>query len=85
MNLPGVVAYHAVDEQTPAVQMAAEKIEIKGLTPVSASLDIEQIINACKKTGLMRSIRDLDSLRKMQRLPGGLNRRISFSSVRCRM
>ncbi|MCG8635528.1 MAG: ATP-grasp domain-containing protein [Desulfobacterales bacterium] len=51
MNIPGVAVYHAVDEDTPAVQMAAEKIEITGATPVSAYLDIEQIIHACKQTG----------------------------------
>jgi propionyl-CoA carboxylase alpha chain/3-methylcrotonyl-CoA carboxylase alpha subunit/acetyl-CoA/propionyl-CoA carboxylase biotin carboxyl carrier protein len=51
MNIPGVIVYHTVDANTPAVKMADEKVEIQGTTPVSAYLDVEQIINACKKTG----------------------------------
>ncbi len=51
MNIPGVIIYHALDADTPAVLMADEKVEIQGVTPVSAYLDVEQIINACKKTG----------------------------------
>jgi acetyl/propionyl-CoA carboxylase alpha subunit len=51
MDIPGVVVYHAVDADTTAVQMAQEKVEIEGDTPVSAYLDVDQIINACKTTG----------------------------------
>jgi acetyl-CoA/propionyl-CoA carboxylase biotin carboxyl carrier protein len=51
MDIPGVVVYHAVDADTPAVQMAQEKVEIEGDTPVAAYLDVDQIINACKTTG----------------------------------
>ncbi len=51
MNIPGVIIYHAVDIDSPAVQMAKEKVEIHGETPVSAYLDAEQIIKVCKETG----------------------------------
>ena len=51
MDITSVIVYHAVDADTPAVLMADEKVEIQGVTPVSAYLDVEQIINACKKTG----------------------------------
>jgi len=51
MNIPGVVVYHAVDADTPAVQMADETVEITGDTPVSAYLDVDQIVDACNKTG----------------------------------
>jgi len=51
MDIPGVIAYHPVDEASPAVQMAREKVQIQGDTPVSAYLDVDQIIDACKQTG----------------------------------
>lgn len=51
MNIPGVVVYHSIDSDSPAVKMAAESIEIDGPTPVSAYLNVESIIAACKKTG----------------------------------
>ncbi len=51
MNIPGVVVYHAVDADSPAAKIAAESVEIDGSTPVSAYLDVESIIAACKKTG----------------------------------
>jgi propionyl-CoA carboxylase alpha chain/3-methylcrotonyl-CoA carboxylase alpha subunit/acetyl-CoA/propionyl-CoA carboxylase biotin carboxyl carrier protein len=51
MNIAGVVVFHAVDANSPAVKMADESIEINGSTPVSAYLDAESIIAACKKTG----------------------------------
>ena len=51
MDIPGVVVYHAVDEDSPAVHQAAESIEIHGPTPVSAYLDVEQIIKVCRQTG----------------------------------
>jgi acetyl-CoA/propionyl-CoA carboxylase biotin carboxyl carrier protein len=51
MDIPGVVVYHAVDADTPAVQMAHEKVEIEGDTPVAAYLDVDQIVEACKATG----------------------------------
>ncbi|MCP4578236.1 MAG: ATP-grasp domain-containing protein, partial [Deltaproteobacteria bacterium] len=51
MGIPGVIVYHPVDDDSPAVQMALEKVQIHGDTPVSAYLDVDQIIDACKKTG----------------------------------
>jgi len=52
MGIVGVVIYHAIDADSPAVKMAAESVEIDGPTPVSAYLDVEVIISACKKTGV---------------------------------
>ena len=51
MDIPGVIVYHPVDADSPAVEMALEKVELNGATPVSAYLDVEQIIKACKQTG----------------------------------
>ncbi|MCP4720546.1 MAG: biotin carboxylase, partial [Desulfobacteraceae bacterium] len=51
MDIPGVIVYHPVDEDSPAVQMATEKLQIQGDTPVSAYLDVNQIIDACKQIG----------------------------------
>lgn len=51
MGIPGSVVYHAVDADSPAVKLAPESIEIEGTIPVSAYLDVEQIIEACKRIG----------------------------------
>ncbi len=50
MGISGVMVYHLVDAETPAVEMAEEAIEIYGPTPVSAYLDGEQVIAACRQT-----------------------------------
>ncbi len=50
MDIPGVVVYHAVDADSPAVHQASESIEIHGSPPVSAYLDVEQILKICKQT-----------------------------------
>ena len=51
MGIAGVVVYHPVDAASPAVKMAAQAVEIQGRSPVSAYLDMENIITACRKTG----------------------------------
>ncbi len=51
MAIPAAVVFHAVDFNSPAVKMAAESVQINGLTPVAAYLDVKNIINACKKIG----------------------------------
>ncbi len=51
MDIPGVVVYHPVDADSPAVDMAAEAVEIDGPTPVASYLDVEAMIEVCKKTG----------------------------------
>ncbi len=51
MSIDSVIVYHGVDRQTPAVQMADEKIELNADLPVAAYLDMEQIIQACKDSG----------------------------------
>ncbi len=51
LGLESVIVYHGVDANTPAVRMADENIELMGDHPVSAYLDMDQIINACKDTG----------------------------------
>ena len=50
MGIAEVVVYHKIDAGSPAVKMADETVEIQGQTPVSAYLDVDQIIAACKKT-----------------------------------
>ncbi len=51
MNILGVMVYHAMDADSPAVNMADEAVEIEGLTPVAAYLDIDRIIEVCIQTG----------------------------------
>ena len=51
MGIAGVVVYHGIDKDSPAVKMAEEAVEIQGQPPVSAYLNIDQIVSACKKTG----------------------------------
>ena len=51
LGIPGVLVYHAMDAESPAVQMAGEVVEINGSTPVSAYLDMEAIVAACRETG----------------------------------
>lgn len=51
IGIESVIVYHAADEQTSAVQMADHKIELLGDLPVSAYLDMDQIIKACKDSG----------------------------------
>jgi len=51
MGISGVVVYHPIDADSPAVQMADETVEIDGDTPVAAYLSVENIISACQKTG----------------------------------
>ncbi len=48
MGIPSVVIYHETDRQGPAVSEADEAIEIHGDTPVSAYLDIDGIVAACR-------------------------------------
>ncbi len=50
MGIPGVLVYHGIDADSPAVGMASEAIKIDGQSPVAAYLDMAQIIAACKKT-----------------------------------
>jgi propionyl-CoA carboxylase alpha chain/3-methylcrotonyl-CoA carboxylase alpha subunit/acetyl-CoA/propionyl-CoA carboxylase biotin carboxyl carrier protein len=51
LGLRGIVVHHAVDAETPAVQLADQAIEIGGQTPVAAYLDGAQIITAAKAAG----------------------------------
>ena len=46
MGLATVVAYHAVDADSPAVLEADESVELHGSTPVAAYLDITQMVEA---------------------------------------
>jgi acetyl/propionyl-CoA carboxylase alpha subunit len=48
LGLRGVVVFHAVDENTPAVRLADQAIRIEDSTPVAAYLDGDQIIAAAK-------------------------------------
>ncbi|MCF8125667.1 MAG: acetyl-CoA carboxylase biotin carboxylase subunit, partial [Desulfotignum sp.] len=51
MDIAGAVVYHPMDTASPAVKMAAQAVEINGRSPVSAYLDMENIITACKRIG----------------------------------
>ena len=51
MGIPGVAAYHPADARSPALGMASETVEIDGPTPVASYLDVQGIIDACKRTG----------------------------------
>ncbi len=51
LGIGSVIVYHAADSETPAVQMADQKVELLGDLPVSAYLDMDQIVAACKDTG----------------------------------
>jgi propionyl-CoA carboxylase alpha chain len=51
LGIPSVVVYHEVDRGTPAVREATEAVLIVGTPPVSAYLDIAQIIAACQQSG----------------------------------
>ena len=44
MGMRGIVVFHAVDRNTPAVLLADEAIEIEGSSPVAAYLDGVQIV-----------------------------------------
>ncbi|UCD78114.1 MAG: ATP-grasp domain-containing protein [Desulfobacterales bacterium] len=50
MGIASVMVYHALDADSPAVRAACETVEIDGPTPVSAYLDMDRIIAACKET-----------------------------------
>ncbi|MBW2285755.1 MAG: ATP-grasp domain-containing protein [Deltaproteobacteria bacterium] len=51
MGIPGVAVYHPVDARSPALGMAAETVAIDGPTPVAAYLDVQLMIEACRRTG----------------------------------
>jgi propionyl-CoA carboxylase alpha chain/3-methylcrotonyl-CoA carboxylase alpha subunit/acetyl-CoA/propionyl-CoA carboxylase biotin carboxyl carrier protein len=50
-GMEGIVVYHEVDANSPAMRMADRAIEIKGTTPVAAYLDGEQILRAAREAG----------------------------------
>jgi acetyl-CoA/propionyl-CoA carboxylase, biotin carboxylase, biotin carboxyl carrier protein len=51
LGLRGVIVYHALDSDGPAVAMADEALEITGPTPVAAYLDGEQVLAAARNAG----------------------------------
>jgi propionyl-CoA carboxylase alpha chain len=51
LDIASVVVYHEIDHDSPAVRDADEAVLITGTPPVSAYLDIAQIIAAAKSTG----------------------------------
>jgi propionyl-CoA carboxylase alpha chain len=51
LGIGSVVVHHAFDRDGLAVKLADESIELIGDPPVSAYLDIEQIVAACRATG----------------------------------
>lgn len=51
MDIASVVIFHPVDADSLAVREADEAIQIVGEPAVGAYLDIEQIVDACRKSG----------------------------------
>ena len=51
LGLEGLVVYHSIDRDTPAVRLADRAIEIIGVTPVAAYLDAAQIIAKANQAG----------------------------------
>ena len=51
LGVPSVAVYHALDADSLAVREADEAVELLGTPPISAYLDVEQIVAACRKTG----------------------------------
>ena len=51
LGIPSVLICHPCEIQGPAARLAPEVVEIDGDPPVSAYLDVEEIIKACKTTG----------------------------------
>lgn len=51
LGIKSVVVYHEVDRDSPAVRDADEAVLINGTPPVSAYLDIQQILDAARTTG----------------------------------
>ncbi|MFP4475272.1 MAG: acetyl/propionyl/methylcrotonyl-CoA carboxylase subunit alpha [Desulfatibacillaceae bacterium] len=51
MGIPGVLASHRVDLESPAARMASEVAKIEGPTPVAAYLDIDAVVEAARRTG----------------------------------
>lgn len=52
MGLQSALLFHRVEQDSPSLKMADETFEIDGETPVSAFLDIEQIVNICKNNNI---------------------------------
>jgi acetyl/propionyl-CoA carboxylase alpha subunit len=51
LGLQGLIVYHAIDGDSPAVRLADRAIEIAGPTPVSAYLDGGQIVAKASEAG----------------------------------
>jgi len=51
LGIRSVLVHHALDADSVAAREADELVELKGSPPVSAYLDVEQIIAACRATG----------------------------------
>ena len=51
MGISGVAVYHPADARSPALGMASEIVEVDGPTPVASYLDVEGIVDACRRTG----------------------------------
>jgi acetyl-CoA carboxylase biotin carboxylase subunit len=51
LGVPGVAVYHAEDADGRAVREADEAVELTGDTPVGAYLNVDGIVEACRRTG----------------------------------
>ena len=51
MGIPGVAVHHPAEARSPTRGMASETVEIDGSTPVASYLDVQGMIDACRRTG----------------------------------
>jgi propionyl-CoA carboxylase alpha chain/3-methylcrotonyl-CoA carboxylase alpha subunit/acetyl-CoA/propionyl-CoA carboxylase biotin carboxyl carrier protein len=51
MGIPGVAIHHPADARSPALAMASEVVEVDGPTPVASYLDVQGIVDVCRRTG----------------------------------
>src|ERR1700741_3898231 len=51
LGLEGIVVYHAIDRDSPAVRMADRAVPIAGATPIAAYLDGAQSVAAARTSG----------------------------------
>jgi propionyl-CoA carboxylase alpha chain/3-methylcrotonyl-CoA carboxylase alpha subunit/acetyl-CoA/propionyl-CoA carboxylase biotin carboxyl carrier protein len=51
LGIPGVIVCHPIDRDSPPARMASEVVEIAKEPPVAAYLDIDAIVDACRRSG----------------------------------
>jgi propionyl-CoA carboxylase alpha chain/3-methylcrotonyl-CoA carboxylase alpha subunit/acetyl-CoA/propionyl-CoA carboxylase biotin carboxyl carrier protein len=52
LGIGSVAVYHAADRKSPLVRLADEAVEITGINPSAAHLDIPQLVAICRRCGV---------------------------------